>query len=640
MTNTNNKNSLEEGNSGGRRVSKIRAKNSNKIHFGRYIPIVKWLPKYSKYQAVGDAIAGLTIGLTMIPQSIAYAALAGQSAQFGLYSSFLGGFLYAVFGTVKEVSIGPTSLMSLLTLEFTRDTNMDFVVLLTFLAGCIEFIMGLLDLGFLVDFISLPVTSGFTSATAIIIIGSQLKGLFGLKFQSKHFVDQITKIFTGLKDMRLGDTCLGISCIIVLLILRKLKDVKVKSSETSRARAFLAKSLWFVSVARNAIVVLLCSVLSYYFHQRGQMPFVLSGQVRSGLPSFSLPNFTTSINNQTYGFFDMCSHMGSGIVVLPMVSVLANVAIAKVFATGSISASQEMRTLGLCNLMGSCVSSLPTCGAFTRSAVSSASGIQTPLAGVYSGLMAILALSYLTPYFYFIPKATLSAVLICAVVFLFDWRIFQPLWKGSKKDAVATLGTFVVCCVFTVEAGLMLGIVSNIVYLLYLSARPAIKVTECTVRDIHNIYPLISANLEHKYLLVQPDVGLFFPAVDFLSQKMVEIAEERAPGNMPLVLDCQRFRGVDYTAVKGLEKLAKDFEKSRRTLWFLNLNVKIVKSIRKLGDLDNLKILKSEADIITIFCGIEGVNVEKDIPMKCINVDSLFEAESLLAKEKCAGNDC
>ncbi|XP_023245583.1 sodium-independent sulfate anion transporter-like isoform X2 [Copidosoma floridanum] len=614
---------------GGKRMHRGPAKRRVGFRPSKYAPIFKWLPKYNKYKAVSDVIAGVTIGLTMIPQSIAYATLAGLSAQYGLYSSFLGGFLYAIFGSVREISIGPTSLMALLTAEFTRDMNPDFVILLTFLTGCIEFIMGLLDLGFLVDFISLPVTSGFTSATSVIIIVSQLKGLLGLKFQSVNLLDQMIKICLNVKKIKLGDTALGISSLVALLCLRKLKDVKISAD-----RPIVSKTIWFLSVGRNALVVLICSAISFYLHQAGQTPFALSGTVRSGLPSFAFPNFTTIAHNETYGFFDMCSQLGSGIIVVPLVAVLANVAIAKVFASGAaINASQEMRTLGLCNLLGCCVSSMPTCGAFTRSAVSRASNIQTPLAGVYSGVMAILALSFLTPYFYYIPKPVLSAVLISAVVFLIDWQIVEQLWRGNKRDAVATIGTFVVCIVFNVEAGLLLGIASNILYLLYLSARPSIGVTEC------------SADSEHRYLLIQPDVGLFFPAVDFLANKIVEIADDHGLGKVPLVVDCQRFRGVDYTAVKGLEKLSNDFKERDQCLWFVNLNPKVTRRFRELGDLKNLRILGDEAEIIALLyerdtgnsvsLQIIGERKEKEIGVK--NAITSPEVESLIAKE-CNGS--
>lgn len=162
---------------------------------------------------------------------------------------------------------------------------------------------------------------------------------------------------------------------------------------------------------------------------------------------------------------------------------------------------------------------------------------------------------------------------------------------------MATVGTFVICICLNVEAGLLLGIISNILYLLYLSARPGIKVTECKINSNSN---------DQNYLLVQPDLGLFFPAVDFLANKIGDIARgSESPRH--LVIDCARFRGVDYTAVKGLEKLSLDFESKRlQTLWFLNLNPKVVKSINKLGDKKNqtaLKILDSEAELVALLCG-------------------------------------
>ncbi|XP_011497709.1 PREDICTED: sodium-independent sulfate anion transporter-like [Ceratosolen solmsi marchali] len=603
-------------------------KKRGKIKISKYAPICKWLPKYSKYQAISDAIAGITLGLTMIPQSIAYATLAGLSAQYGLYSSFLGGFLYAIFGSVKEISIGPTSLMAILTMEFTKGTNPDFAILLAFLAGCVEFLMGLLDLGFLVDFISLPVTAGFTSATSVIIIVSQIKGLLGLKFQSANLIDQMVKICQNLMNVKLGDTLLGVSTILILLCLKNLSNVKFTND--GLRHVIVIKALWFFSVGRNALIVLISSVITFYLHQAGQTPFVLSGTVQSGLPSIKLPNFTTVVQNQTYSFMDICSHLGSGIIVIPLVSVLANVAIAKVFSSGSgFNASQEMRTLGLCNLLGSFVSSMPICGAFTRSAVSHASGIQTPMAGIYSGILTMLALSFLTPYFYYIPKTVLSAVLISAVIFLIDWKIVQQLWRGSKRDAIASIGTFFVCIILNVEAGLLVGIVFNILYLLYLSARPAIQVTERMV------------TLELKYLSVQPDVGLFFPAVDFIVNKISEIADERASDNIPIVVDCQRFRGVDYTAIKGLERLSKDINERNQCLWFVNLNSKVTNTIQKLGDLNNLKILKDESEVIAILCEHDSESIinfkfvkekpKKEIPMQTIITP--IEVESLLTKE-------
>ncbi|KAK1135520.1 hypothetical protein K0M31_000107 [Melipona bicolor] len=457
----------------------------------KYVTVVNWLPKYSRLDAVSDVVAGFSVGLTLIPQSIAYAALAGCTAQYGLYSCLMGSFLYIFFGTIKEVSIGPSSLMSLLTFEYTRNMPVDFVVLFCFLAGCIELLMGLLRLGFLVDFISMPVTSGFTSATSIIIIVSQLQGLLGLRFKAHSITGNLIKIFQNVKNIRMPDFILGICSIAFLLFFRQLKDIDYcfdkgnsRSKKQNNKKVYLKKLLWFLSICRNALVILITATIAFYLEKAGSSPFILSGKIQSGLPTFSLPPFSSQVGNETYTFLDICSHLGSGIIVLPLVSVLANVAIAKAFASGSsVNATQEMLTLGLCNIFGSFVSSMPAAGAFTRSAVISASGVRTPMAGIYVGIMTLLALSFLTPYFYYIPRSTLSAVLISAVIFIIDLKIIRLLWKGCKRDAFAAIVTFLVSAIFGVELGLLVGALFSLIFFLRPPARPKIEVIQCKVKD-------------------------------------------------------------------------------------------------------------------------------------------------------------
>lgn len=190
-------------------------------------------------------------------------------------------------------------------------------------------------------------------------------------------------------------------------------------------RARLRKALWLVSIARNALVVVGASCTAYWLHAPtpapGRPAFQLSGRVQPGVPRLALPPFSTTIGNRTVGFTEMVNELGSGLAMVPVVMVLANIAIAKAFSAGRrgrLDATQEMLTLGLVNVAGSLLHSMPTCGAFTRSAVSHSSGVRTPAAGLYSGVITLLALLFLTHYFYYIPKACLSSVLICAVIFM------------------------------------------------------------------------------------------------------------------------------------------------------------------------------------------------------------------------------
>ncbi|XP_046744753.1 sodium-independent sulfate anion transporter-like isoform X2 [Diprion similis] len=552
----------------------------------QFIPILEWFPRYTHLDAVSDFIAGITLGLTMIPQSIAYAALAGLPVQYGLYSAFAGSLIYVFFGKIKEVSIGPTSLMSLLTLEYTRGLPLDFVFLLGFLAGCMELTFGLLNLGFLVDFISMPVTSGFTSATSVIIILGQLERLLGLEYKTSSNIEKIVKAFQHIGDIRIGDTLIGISSIIFLLIFRKLNNVNLCWQQSEKKHKFVKKLLWFLSIGRNALLILITTVLAFIMETAGKSPFLLSGKVEPGLPSFGLPPFSTQDGNRTYTFIDMCSHLRSGIFILPLVAVLANVSIAKAFASDKgVDAAQEMRSLGLCNIFGSFVQSMPTCGAFSRSAVSNSSGVRTPLSGLYAGILTLLALSFLTPYFYYIPRASLAAVLIGAVIFMIEWSIIPVLWKGSKKDMAASIGTFI-ACIISVEYGLLFGVMLNILYLLHAWARPSIQVSKCKTAD------------GDKYILIKPDIGLYYPVVDFLRNKMNEAAAEKGKNILPVVLDCDGFKGIDYTGMKCIEAMINDFEKKEQYLTFIHLNARVLKKIESLGGIKKLRHAKVEGDIV------------------------------------------
>ncbi|XP_026299753.1 sodium-independent sulfate anion transporter isoform X1 [Apis mellifera] len=573
-------------------------KNNDKSNFSivKYIIILNWLPKYTRLDAVSDFVAGFSLGLTLIPQSIAYAALAGLTAQYGLYSCLMGNFLYLFFGTIKEVSIGPSSLMSLLTLEYTRNMSVDFVVLFCFLAGCVELLMGVLRLGFLVDFISMPVTSGFTSATSIIIIISQLQGLLGLKFKAHNIIDNLRKIFQNIENIRVADLILGLCSIIFLLFFRQLKDMNCcfgndnNQIKKKNNKMYLKKVLWFLSICRNALVILFTSTIAFYFEKIGSSPFILSGKIQSGLPNFSLPPFSSHIGNETYTFWQMTSHIGSGIIVLPLVSVLANVAIAKAFASGSnVNATQEMLTLGVCNIFGSFVSSMPAAGAFTRSAVISASGVRTPMAGIYVGIMTLLALSFLTPYFYYIPRSTLSAVLISAVIFIIDLKIIKLLWKGCKKDAVAAIVTFLVCVMFGVELGLLIGALFSLIFFLRPSARPKIEVIQCKTQ------------LEDKYIILKPDNGLFYPAANYFCNKMMKIIRKHDENNILFIIDCERIQSIDYTAIKAIELLSANINAEKKKLWFMNISLHTFNSIEAFANKKYFYFIDDEDKISSIF---------------------------------------
>ncbi|XP_011311052.1 sodium-independent sulfate anion transporter [Fopius arisanus] len=542
-----------------------------KEFFFKRLPILSWLPRYDSEKAISDAIAGITVGLTVMPQGLAYAILAGLEPQYGLYSAFMGAIVYVVFGSCKDITIGPTALMAIMTHEYVQGKSPDFAVLLAFLAGCLQLVMACLHLDVLIDFISIPVTVGFTSATSVIIVASQLKGMLGLKITSSGFIDTITKVLKNIGDTNPWDAGMSLSCIIFLLSLRKMKDIKFgsQSGKPSRDRRILAKIIWLISTARNAIVVVVCSTIAYKMNSTTGSPFVLTGPVRSGLPPFSLPPFSTTTNDKQLNFLEMCSELGPAIFLVPIIGVLGNVAIAKAFANGaSVDATQELLTLGLCNVLGSCARAMPVTGSFSRSAVNHASGVKTPMSGLYTGLLIILALSLLTPYFYFIPKASLAAVIICAVIYMIEYEVVKLMWKSSKKDLIPMFATFFLCLGIGVEYGILVGVGINLMFLLYPSARPTIHVEKCVTESGTD------------YLLVTPGNSLYFPAVDFIKQFVGHAGVREGSSQLPVVVDCRYVLGADFTAAKGIAALIDEFNMRKQGLYFFNPRSDVVAVLR------------------------------------------------------------
>ncbi|CAG9584710.1 unnamed protein product [Danaus chrysippus] len=500
------------------------------------LPITKWLPEYNSEKALADFIAGVTVGLTVIPQALAYATLAGLPPQYGLYSSFMGCFVYILFGSCKDITLGPTALLALMTYEQIQGRNFDYAVLLCFLTGVVQLAMGILHLGVLIDFISVPVTVGFTSATSVIIAVSQLKGLLGLQFKSRGFLDTLKKVFQNLPNAKLADSTLGVSCIVILLLMRKMKDLNL-----GQERKGLKKALWLLSTSRNAIIVLLCSLMAFAWEKYSESPFKLTGTVKEGLPLWSMPPFATSYGGTNVTFIDMCSDLGSSIILVPIIGVLGNVAIAKAFASGeSVDATQELITLSLSNILGSFVSAMPITGSFSRSAVNHASGVCTQFGSVYTGILVLLALSLLTPYFYFIPKASLAAVVICAVVFMIEYEVVKPMWRSRRADLVPAFATFAVCLVVGVEIGIVAGVLLNVLLLLYPSARPQMEAE------------IVANSSGSNYLLITVGNSLYFPGVEYIRQYVSRAAKKQGGCSMPVVIDCRYVLGADFTAAKGI----------------------------------------------------------------------------------------
>ncbi|XP_020282601.1 sodium-independent sulfate anion transporter [Pseudomyrmex gracilis] len=526
------------------------------------LPVLKWLPRYNGQDAVGDLVAGITVGLTVIPQSLAYSRVAGLPPQYGLYGSFLGCFIYVLFGSCKDIPMGPTAIISLLTYQTVSHLNypVEHAVLLTFLVGIVELIMGMFGLGFLIDFVSGPVSSGFTSAVALIIVTSQVKDILGISAKGSQFIEMWHSIGDHIHETSVWDAAFGVSCIALLLGLRLLSSWKIGSKEeelTTRHR-IVNKLIWLTGTSRNALLVVVCGLLGWGLQDK--LPLRLIGYIPDGMPALQVPPFGfTKDENTTVTFIDMVKNLGSGIFVIPLISLMEDIAICKAFANGkSVDATQELIAIGMSNIGNSFVQAFPSTGSLSRSAVNNASGVRTPLGGVYTGLLVILSLLFLTPYFSYIPRAALAAIIIAAIIFMVEVKVVRPMWRTKKSDLIPGLGTFIACLVLPLEIGILCGVGINILFILYHAARPKISVEKLKSR--HGI----------EYLMLTPDRCLIFPSVDYVRNLVTKYSrrEEKAT---PVVIDCTHIYGADFTAAMVIETLTKDFRARGQPLFFYNV---------------------------------------------------------------------
>uniref|UniRef100_A0A8C4LEX3 Sodium-independent sulfate anion transporter n=1 Tax=Equus asinus asinus TaxID=83772 RepID=A0A8C4LEX3_EQUAS len=390
----------------------------------RRLPILAWLPDYSMQWLKMDFIAGLSVGLTVIPQALAYAEVAGLPPQYGLYSAFMGCFVYFFLGTSKDVTLGPTAIMSLLVSCYTFHEPA-YAVLLAFLSGCIQLAMGFLRLGFLLDFISCPVIKGFTSAAAVTIGFGQIKSLLGLQNIPRQFFLQVYHTFRNIGETRVGDAVLGLVCMVLLLVLKLMRDhVPPVHPEMPPGVRLSHGLVWTATTARNALVVSFAALVAYSFEVTGYQPFFLTGEIAEGLPPVRTPPFSVTTANGTVSFTEMVQVGRDG-----------------------------------------------------ETAVNAQSGVCTPAGGLVTGVLVLLSLDYLTSLFYYIPKSALAAVIIMAVAPLFDTKIIGTLWRVKRLDLLPLCVTFLLCF-WEVQYGILAGTLVSVLILLHSVARPKMQVSE------------------------------------------------------------------------------------------------------------------------------------------------------------------
>ena len=402
-----------------------------------YLPIFTWLPHYSlSSDLIGDLLAGLTVGLMIVPQAMAYAEIAQLPELTGLYSALFGCLLYAPFGTSKDLNVGPTSVLSLLVLSAYVDSatseehglpaRLQQSMFLCLYAGCFQLLFGFFKLGRILDFISHPIISAFTSASALTIASVQIKNLTGIKVGAT-FVINVWDTVANRRMFLWRDALLGAVCIVFLLLMSRLKRYQ-------RRTHFV---LWFICTARNALCVLGAMLFTLPFMLSGYEPFTTIPRITGSsphLPSFSL-DFLSPSAVSTY-----TANLGSltfSAIAIACIGILEGMAVAKAFAktngyTDTLNPSQELIASGFIQAVTSFMGCYPVGGSFSRTAVNSQAGIRTPLGSAFAAVVVGLALLVATGAFVYIPQAALAAVIMSAVVSIIDFDIFVILYRMGE----------------------------------------------------------------------------------------------------------------------------------------------------------------------------------------------------------------
>ncbi|XP_078691502.1 sodium-independent sulfate anion transporter-like isoform X3 [Branchiostoma floridae x Branchiostoma belcheri] len=542
------------------------------------LPIVEWLPRYNLEKFQGDLIAGLTVGLTVIPQGLAYAAVAELPLQYGLYSAFMGCFIYCLFGTSKDVTLGPTAIISLMTAEYAKGEP-TLAIALCLCAGLVQFAMGVLQLGFLVNFMAFPVISGYMSAAALIIGCGQLKLIFGLKDVRRDFIWNIYDTFRKLPETNHWDLTLGVISFVILLIMKWLKDRDWDKNRdpftplTTRQRVG-RKAVWVIGTGRNALIVIATTILAGVLFSNNIKPFTMTKDVPPGFPDVGPPSFSYQHNNRTVEGEEFLSHLGAGIAVLPLIAILETIAYGKAFASRNkyrIDPTQELLALGMSNIVSSFFGSYPMSCSASRTAINSTSGVRTPLGGIFAGLLVILALAFIMPYFRYIPSAVLGAVIIASVINMFEYQAIPKQWRIHKQDLLVWMACFLCVLLLGIQFGILVGVGLGLIFELYGLAKPGTKV------DIIDCCPKIA--------VVRFEKGLSFPASDFIVTTIHNAGLDEPPYK-PVILDFTHVSHLDFSVIRALSISVEEYATNNTPLYFAcvsrSLEMKLKKAIKDL----------------------------------------------------------
>ncbi|WP_305988553.1 SulP family inorganic anion transporter [Roseibium sp. MMSF_3544] len=514
----------------------------------RYLPILDWGKSYSKETATSDLVAAVIVTIMLIPQSLAYALLAGLPPEVGLYASILPLVAYALFGTSRALAVGPVAVVSLMTAsavgELAQQGTPEYLgaaIVLAFLSGLMLVLMGLFRLGFLANLLSHPVISGFITASGLLIAASQLKHILGVPAHGHTLSEILLSITYHLNEINWITVGIGTGATVFLFWVRKGLKVQLLGAGL---KPFLADVLTKAGpVAAVAVTTTAAAVFDL-----GDEGVRLVGDIPSGLPAPQLPPFDS----------ELWLALAGPALLISVIGFVESVSVAQTLAAKKrqrIEPDQELIGLGASNIASAVSGGYPVTGGFARSVVNFDAGAATPAAGAFTAAGIAIATLFLTPLLTYLPQATLAATIIVAVLSLVDLGAVKRTYTYSKSDFTAMAATIGTTLFFGVESGVVAGVTLSIALYLYRSSRPHTAIVGVVPGTEHfrNVdrHAVITGD---RVLTLRVDESLFFANTRYLEDRIYALVADR-PNIEHVVLMCPAVNAIDASALESLEEI-------------------------------------------------------------------------------------
>ena len=518
------------------------------MNLKRYLPILEWAPRYDSATLADDGLAALIVTIMLIPQSLAYALLAGLPAEVGLYASIAPLVAYAVFGTSRALAVGPVAVVSLLTAtaigRIAETGTVDYLtaaLTLALMSGIFLLLLGIFRLGALANFLSHPVIAGFITASGILIAASQLRHIFGIEGGGHNLAEIVVSLFRHISSLSIPTLIIGAAAIGFLFWTRKgLKPLLMRAGLPPRVAEMLAKAGPILAVLVSTAAVSILDLTS-----RG---VAIVGAIPQGLPPLTTPVLD----------IDLWRTLAAPAALISIIGFVESVSVAQTLAAKRrqrINPDQELIGLGASNVAAGLTGGYPVTGGFARSVVNFDAGAKTPAAGAFTAVGILIAAMFLTPLLYNLPKATLAATIIVAVLSLVDLKALPRTWRYSTSDGVAMAATIVGTLGFGVEAGVVAGVLLSLALHIRRTSDPHTAVVGQVPGTEH------FRNIDRHTVVTSPhvvtlrvDESLYFGNSRLLEDKIYKLVAAK-PQLKHFILMCPAVNDIDASGLESLEAI-------------------------------------------------------------------------------------